>query len=76
MQTCAGWPGARSLRRAWSIADAGSESPLESLAHVMQWEEGIPRPLTQVQMFDDAGFIGRVDDYWPDFATVVSPTGC
>jgi hypothetical protein len=72
---CTGWPGARRLRGAWALADAGSESPLESLAHVMQHEQGIPRPLTQVALYDEQGFIGRVDDYWPQYATVGESDG-
>lgn len=73
--SCSGWPGARALQRAWSIADEGAESPLESLAHVLQAEAGVPRPLTQVSMFDGQGFIGRVDDFWPEHATVGESDG-
>jgi Transcriptional regulator, AbiEi antitoxin len=72
---CHGWPGSRSLRTALAVADEGAESPLESLAHVLHHEHGLPRAVTQVAMFDEAGFIGRVDDYWPGVATVGESDG-
>lgn len=75
LATADGWPGARSLRRALVVADPGAESPLESLAHVLQFEQGIPRPRSQVDLFDADGFIGRVDDYWPGYATVGESDG-
>ena len=75
LETCRGWPGIRGLRLALEVADEGAESALESLAHVMQAEEGIPRPQTQVSLYDCAGFIGRVDDYWPEEATVGESDG-
>lgn len=75
LETCRGWPGIRSLRLALEVADQGAESALESLAHVMQREEGIPRPQTQVCIYDAAGLIGRVDDYWAAEATVGESDG-
>ncbi|MFI5100495.1 MAG: hypothetical protein ACHQE5_08270 [Actinomycetes bacterium] len=57
------------------LGDPASESPLESLAHVCQHEAGLPRPLTQVCLYDDDGFIGRVDDFWPQYATVGESDG-
>jgi predicted transcriptional regulator of viral defense system len=70
-----GWPGVRRARQALTLIDAGSESPLESLAHVCQHQCGIDRPLTQVCVYDDAAFIGRVDDFWPQHATVGETDG-
>ncbi len=70
-----GWPGVRTARQSWLLGDVASESPLESLAHVFQFETGIDRPLTQVNVYDDDGLIGRVDDFWPAFATVGESDG-
>ena len=72
---CSGWPGSIGLRQAFDVADPGSESPLESLAHVVQAQAGLPRALTQVSIYDARGLIGRVDDYWPEHATVGESDG-
>jgi hypothetical protein len=69
------WPGVLSARRALVVADPGAESPLESLAHVCQYEAGLPRPVTQVEIRDDHGLIGRVDDYWPEHRVVGESDG-
>jgi hypothetical protein len=58
-----------------TVADLGSESALESLAHVCQFEAGLPRPRTQVELYDDRGLIGRVDDYWPRYGVVGESDG-
>jgi predicted transcriptional regulator of viral defense system len=69
------WPGVTGARQALVLADEGSESPLESLAHVCQFEAGLPRPHTQVELRDPDGFIGRVDDYWPALQLVGESDG-
>jgi hypothetical protein len=45
------------------------------MAHAVQAVHGIPRPLTQVNLFDEDGLIGRVDDYWPRHGTVGETDG-
>ena len=51
-------------------ADALSESPYESLVRAKILQGGIPLPELQVNLFDDRGFIGRVDCYWRQFGVV------
>jgi hypothetical protein len=44
------------------FADAGSESPMESRCRVLLVRGGLPRPETQVEIFDQAGsFVARAD---------------
>ena len=69
------WPGVTRARQALVVADPGSESPLESLAHVCQFEAGLPRPRTQVELFDSDGLVGRVDDCWAEYGVVGESDG-
>lgn len=67
---CRDWPGAREASRVVSFASPCSESPGESLGRRAFEELGIPQPLQQVLIFDDRGFIARVDYFWKEFRTV------
>jgi hypothetical protein len=64
------WDPARGRRRveaALAFADGASGSPGESLSRVRIREAGLPTPVLQEAFFDDAGLIGFVDFWWPDF---------
>ena len=52
------------------FADAASGSAGESLSRVLMAEGGLPAPILQQAFFDDAGLIGFVDFYWPEFGLI------
>jgi hypothetical protein len=47
-----------------------SESPGESLSRVVFFEEGLPMPQLQAELFDGATKIATVDFLWPEQGTV------
>ena len=57
-------------RRATRLATGLSESPGESWSAVVIDELGLPAPERQHSMHDDAGFVGRVDFWWPELSVV------
>lgn len=59
LSDCRGWPGAGQAQIAIRLADPLAESVLESLSRAAMWQEGLPKPRTQV-------VIGRarVDFFW------------
>lgn len=67
---CADWPGAREAARAVAVASPYSESPGETLSRIAFDYLGLPQPAQQVALFDEAGFIARVDFWWEEFHTV------
>jgi hypothetical protein len=69
------WPGSPTIRSALAFADPLSESVGESLLRVLMHNEGLPPPVLQAVFNDHAGFIGRVDFYFPDYNTVVEFDG-
>jgi hypothetical protein len=58
-------PGARDLnrlRRILPLVDRGAESPQESRTRLVLIDAGLPRPETQIVVYDEyGGFVGRVD---------------
>ncbi|HZE65801.1 MAG TPA: type IV toxin-antitoxin system AbiEi family antitoxin domain-containing protein [Sporichthyaceae bacterium] len=59
---CFGWPYTRKADRVLAIIDGKTESVAESLARAVFAEVGLPVPVPQVRIFDDAGReIARVD---------------
>ncbi|WIE63846.1 hypothetical protein DEI99_011355 [Curtobacterium sp. MCLR17_036] len=57
------------------LADAASGSPGESVARVALDEVGAPRPVLQQEFRDAAGFIGRVDFWFPEHGVVLEFDG-
>ena len=57
--------GVRGLSRLWrvlSLVDGGAASPQETIARLALIRAGLPRPTTQVEIFDEFGdFVARVD---------------
>lgn len=50
------------LRTVLSLVDSGAESPQETIARLALIRAGLPRPTTQVRIFDEFGvFVARVD---------------
>lgn len=61
-----GWPGAPRARHVAALADGRRESPLESWSAWSFDEQGLPRPLRQVEILDVTGILlGRGDTWWP-----------
>jgi hypothetical protein len=65
LAVAAAHPGVRGLprlRTVLSLVDGGAESPQETLARLALIRAGLPRPTTQVEIFDEfGGFVARVD---------------
>jgi hypothetical protein len=61
--------------RALALADGRAESPLESRGRLALLSAGLPLPDLQVDMYDDAGRIGRVDAWYEDAAVAVEFDG-
>lgn len=58
-------PGFARARLALDFADGRSQSAGESLSRVQMHALRLPAPELQVAFYDEAGFIGEVDFYWP-----------
>jgi len=62
---CWNWPGIGRATRALALADARSESPLESLSRLVIPNLGLPAPTPQARIGDERGrFVARVDFGW------------
>ncbi len=60
----AGRPGVTRLRRAVALADV-AESPMETRLRLLLVGAGLPRPVPQMELYDDDGrFIARTDLYF------------
>lgn len=75
LKDCWPWPRIRRAARIVAFADAAAETVAESLARVVFLEQGLPTPELQCEIFDDRGFIGRVDFLFRKFNTVVEVDG-
>lgn len=63
--------GVARARRVVDFADGFAESPAESLSRVAMDRVGVPRPVSQFEIHDDAGeFIARCDFGWPHLMLV------
>jgi hypothetical protein len=73
---CWNWPGIRRAMRAISLADARSESPLESVSRLVIGWLGLPRPMLQRSIYTaDGTFIGRADFCWEEYGVVGEADG-
>ncbi|RZU34550.1 hypothetical protein [Blastococcus saxobsidens] len=61
--------------RALHLSDGRAESPLETRGRLALLAAELPRPELQVKIFDDAGFIGRVDAWYAEAAVAVEFDG-
>lgn len=66
LSTMEGLRGVARSRVCRGLASPQSESPGESWSVVVMHRNGIPLPLRQEPFSDEAGFIGRVDFWWPE----------
>jgi very-short-patch-repair endonuclease len=68
--------GIRRLRRATALADAGSESPMETRLRVLLVTDGLPKPCVQFPLHSDTGvFLARPDLFYPDQRLIVEYDG-
>ncbi len=68
--------GVLTARRAATLLDPRSESPRESITRALIIEAGLPRPVPQVDIFDDSGrFIARGDLVYEKERVVVEYDG-
>jgi hypothetical protein len=71
-----GWPYLDRGRDAVTLVDPRRETWLESFSLAVLHGLGVPMPIAQVAIYDARGrFIGRVDAYWADRATVGEADG-
>ncbi|WP_245161199.1 hypothetical protein [Blastococcus sp. CT_GayMR16] len=61
--------------RALDLSDGRAESPLETRGRLALLFAGMPRPDLQVEIHDDAGFLGRVDAWYEEAAVAVEFDG-
>ena len=71
LDRCTGLRGVRSAAKALDVADAGAESPPESLTRILLLAAGLPRPTTQIVVSG----LYRLDMGWPDHRVAVEYDG-
>lgn len=73
------WPGSRGVRRLRSVldlVDGGAESPQESRVRMLLQLAGLPKPETQIEFFDQYGYVRiRVDMGWREWKVAVEYDG-
>lgn len=65
----------RQLREAVALSDSGAESPQETRTRLLLVGDGLPRPDTQVEVYDDYVFVARLDMGWPTYKVAVEFDG-
>jgi hypothetical protein len=76
MRMCRRWPRIRKARPVLALADARSESPLESFSRLVIWKLRPPAPDLQAVICHREGWvIGRADFYWDEFGVVGEADG-
>ena len=76
IETHRGATGIRRLRRATSLADARSESPMETRLRLHLIQARLPHPTVQLELHDATGrFLGRADLYYPDRRLIIEYDG-
>jgi very-short-patch-repair endonuclease len=64
------------LRRVLCLVDGGAESPAESRTRLALIDAGLPKPQTQIRVFDQYGdFVARIDMGWEEFRVGVEYDG-
>jgi len=70
------WPRSLITDLVTRLADSRIESVLESRAWYMFWVQHLPRPVPQLEIFDEFGrSLGRVDFAWSEHGVFVEPDG-
>ncbi|WIM88727.1 DUF559 domain-containing protein [Candidatus Mycobacterium wuenschmannii] len=68
--------GLKQLRRVLALMDDGAESPQETRTRLLVMEAGLPRPQTQIEVFDDWGrVLARIDMGWSEWKVGIEYDG-
>jgi G:T-mismatch repair DNA endonuclease (very short patch repair protein) len=67
--------GSARARRVAALADGTAESPQETRLRLLLGRSGLPAPIAQFRVFDDEGFVGRVDFAYPDLKIAIEYDG-
>lgn len=67
--------GASAAARAVGLSDGRAESPLETEGRLSMVASGLPLPELQVEIWDDRGFVGRVDGWYEEAAVAIEFDG-
>lgn len=67
--------GSAQARRVAGLADAHAESPQETRLRLLLVRSGLPVPVTQFRLFDDEGFVARLDLAYPDLRIAIEYDG-
>ena len=70
LETLLPYRGHLRAQRVINLANGKSESPGESFARVQFLALGYPPPELQVEFFDELGYIGTVDFFWPHLGLI------
>ena len=65
-----GYRAARRIEKVLGFASPLAESPGESVSRALFHQHGLPAPVLQQEFRDTAGFIGRVDFWWPQHGVI------
>jgi hypothetical protein len=67
--------GSARARTAVSLADGRAESPQETRLRLLLLRAGLPAPVAQHRVFDDVGFVARVDFAYVDLKIAIEYDG-
>jgi hypothetical protein len=67
--------GSRMARDVAGLADGLAESPQETRLRLLMHRAGLPAPVAQFRIFDQEGFIARVDFAYPDLKIAIEYDG-
>lgn len=67
--------GASAAARSLHLADGRAESPLETRGRLRLLASGLPLPELQVDLYDDEGFVGRLDAWYEEAALALEFDG-
>lgn len=70
-----GLRGVRRVRRVAELMDPRSESPMETRTRLVVVLGGLPVPELQHEVFDEYGFVARLDAAWPEFRVALEYDG-
>jgi hypothetical protein len=67
--------GSRVARDVVGLADGLAESPPETRVRLLMRRAGLPSPEAQYRVFDDAGFVARLDFAYPELKLAIEYDG-
>jgi hypothetical protein len=67
--------GSRLAREIAELADGCAESPQETRLRLLMQRAGLPAPTAQYRVFDDRGFVARVDFAFPELRLAIEYDG-